>query len=623
MIPRTATLLSLLAAALLVIAAAPATAAIDGPDLAVTNVPFSVSVSGDGSNQPFEFVIVQDGNIVVRHTGSLPAELPGLEIPNSGDTEMRLTIAGAEPEVKPIKVVRGWMTLLPPLVAILAALLFRQVYLALFLGIWLGAAALSGSFFSGFLEVVQKFAVNALNDGDRISIAVFTLLLGGLVGLITKNGGLAGLVDTVSRWASNPRRGQTATWLLGLMIFFDDYTNTLIVGNTMRPVTDKLRISREKLAYLVDATAAPVASVAVITSWIGFEISLLRDAFATVGVDRNPFSTFVEAIPYSFYPLLTLLFVFLVANWGRDFGPMLRAERRARRDGKLLADDAQPLSKIDEDIRFDSDVTPRAWNALLPIITVVVVTVVGLLVTGQNSLGGGASWFDALREGNSFVALLWSSFLGCVVALILAVAQRAVNLNEGIDAWVSGVKTLSPAMIILVLAWAIGDICSALHTADFLVHSLSNVISPKMLPLLVFLVSAAVSFSTGTSWGTMTILTPLCVPLVIQVSTLAGLEPGLSNQLLLGSISAILSGAVFGDHCSPISDTTIMSSLASASDHIDHVRTQLPYAMVVAGTAIVTGYLLMATGLPVWIPLLVSAGVVIVVVRFVGKPVGD
>jgi len=449
------------------------------------------------------------------------------------------------------------------------------------------------------------------------------MLLGGMVGVFSRIGGTRGVVDEISRLATSPRRGQLATWLMGLAVFFDDYTNTLIVGNTMRPITDRLRISREKLSYIVDSTAAPVACIAVITSWIGFEISLVKDAFDSMGLDRNPFTTFLASIPYSFYPILTLLFGLLVAGTTRDFGPMAGAERRARTTGNVLADKAVPLSNIEEDIKSDPSQSARWYNAAIPIGVVVLGTFAGLVWTGRSALiESGAtdySLLDTIRHSDSFVSLLWSSLAGCVAAILLGLTQRLASLTEIMNAWVAGVKSMVAAIIILVLAWSIGAVCTDLQTAHYLVGKASGIISPVLLPTIVFLVAAAISFSTGTSWGTMTILTPIAIPLVVRIAEINAVSPGVQEAVLLSSISAVLAGSVFGDHCSPISDTTIMSSMASGADHVDHVRTQLPYAATVGVIAIAFGYLPAGYDLSPALSLLLGAAAVFGIVMLFGK----
>ena len=348
-----------------------------------------------------------------------------------GATEMTLPSAGsyevvaitAEGETRTtVRAVPGFMTILPPVLAILMALIFRQVVIALFAGVWLGAFLATGhDFVRSFFYVIDHYVVQSLSGSsgaDHTAIGVFTLLRGGMVGVFSRIGGTQGVVNEISRLATTPRRGQLATWLMGIAIFFDDYTNTLIVGNTMRGITDKLNISREKLSYIVDSTAAPVACVAVITSWIGFEISLIKDSFDVMGIDRNPLTTFIASIQYSFYPLLTLVFGLAIAASTRDFGPMLKAERRARKSGRVLSDKAVPISNIDKDITFDMSATPRWYNAAIPILVVVAGTFVSLVVTGRSSLLESGvteySLMDTIRESNSFDALLWSSLAGCV-----------------------------------------------------------------------------------------------------------------------------------------------------------------------------------------------------------------
>jgi Na+/H+ antiporter NhaC len=525
----------------------------------------------------------------------------------------------------------GILSILPPVIAILFALIFRQVILALLAGVWLGSFILSGyQPIPSILRIVDHYVLETLTgpgEGkDHISIILFTLLLGGMVGITSRMGGMQGIVDKLSKLATTPKRGQFSVWLMGIVIFFDDYTNTLIVGNSTRPLTDKLRISREKLSYIVDSTAAPITALAVITSWIGFELSLISQAFGTMGIERNPLSTFVVSLPYSFYPILAVLFVLFIVLSGRDYGAMLRAERRARSTGMVCSETAVPMSNIDsERVSPAPGVKPHWLHGVIPILVVIIVTFAGLWRTGADTLteagrtGGG--FLDALKEADSFKALLWGSFSGCIAAAIIALSRRLLNLTETMTAWVNGIRSMLMAFIILVLAWCIGKVCADLHTADYLVDGLAGTLAPQYLPLIVFLLAMGISFATGTSWGTMSILTPIVIPLVYGTAKSAGMSGGEFEPVLLGSIAAILSGAVFGDHCSPISDTTIMSSMSSSADHIDHVKTQLPYALTVGGVSLVLGYLLSALGVHVIVSLTLSVALLLVVIRFLGKPV--
>ncbi|WP_051415803.1 Na+/H+ antiporter NhaC family protein [Nocardiopsis sp. CNT312] len=493
----------------------------------------------------------------------------------------------------------GWWSVLPPVLAIGLALTTRQVLPALFAGVWLGAWLLEGLSPAGLalslLDSAGIYVVGALARADRITIVLFTLMIGGLVGVIRKNGGTDGIVRAVTRWASTPRRGQAVTGGLGLAVFFDDYANTLVVGNTMRPVLDRLRVSREKLAYIVDSTAAPVATLALLSTWIGFHVALIDESVAGTGLAMGGFAVFVESLKYAFYPVLAVVFVFAVALTGRDFGPMLAAERRARTTGAVLREGSH-LGAGGADALEPATETPRRLlNALVPILVLVATTVTGLLTTGQ-----GDSFVMRVGSGDAFSSLLWGSLLALAAAWAMSAAQRILTLGEVVDAWFQGVTSVMYVIVILTLAWSLSDITALLGTADFIAGALGGVLPPFLLPTLLFVVAAAVAFATGTSWGTMGVLTPLAVPLAWAVLEARGLAGPEGHPLLFASVSTVLAGAVWGDHCSPISDTTVISSLASRCDVVDHVRTQLPYALFVAAVAIVLGLLPVGLGLPWW-----------------------
>jgi Na+/H+ antiporter NhaC len=559
-----------------------------------------------------------------------------------GRYELLLLPAGPSASFDPLaasarfRVLPGLLSLGPPLLAIGLALWLRQVIPALFAGVWFGAFLAGGlNPFTSFLRTFDRYVVGQLADADHVKIIVFTLLLGGMVGLVTRAGGAHGIVAALRSLATSSRRGQLSTWAMGLLVFFDDYANTLIVGNTMRPLTDRLRISREKLAYIVDSTAAPVATFALVSTWIGFEVGLIGDALKELGLDTDPYGVFLRSIPHLFYPILALVFVALVAGTGRDFGPMAAAERRAA-EGRLLRRGAAPLADWSaRAVDPPEDIPRRAVNALLPIALVIAATFVGLWVTGRQALAAtGAAegtlpfWRVAtdLRavgtvfgQGSSFDALLWAAAGGCLLALLLGRAQGLFRLPEALQAWFEGVKAMLLAFVILTLAWCVGEVCRDLQTADYLVQLVSGVLAPRLLPLVIFLVASGVSFATGSSWSTMGILIPLAVPLAHHLGVEAGLPAGEPHVVLVGSVAAVLAGAIFGDHCSPISDTTVMSSMASACDHVDHVRTQLPYALAVAGVAMLVGIFPASMGIPAWLGLLVGVAVLWGILRTLGR----
>lgn len=528
----------------------------------------------------------------------------------------------------------GIWSLLPPLVAIVLAFKTKQVLPSLFIAIFTGATIIAGgNVFVAFSDTVTKYIAGSVASEWNAGIIVFDMGLGGMIGVVAASGGAKAIAEWLASKARNAKSGMVATWAMGLLIFFDDYSNTLLVGTTMRPLTDKLRISREKLAFLTDSTAAPVASMALISTWIAYEMGLLRDAFAAIGVEANIYSVFIQSIPFRFYSLIMLGFVLFIAMTGRDYGPMLKAERRARYENKLVADGSTPLaSKELTDMEIKEGISLRAMNAIIPVLTVVVMVIVGLYISGKSAILGGedlelisrlqnspfafTTVRDVIGSANAAKAMMWASFSGSIVAFILVIAQGILTFEETMKAWVDGAKSLLIAIFVLVLAWGIGSMCKDLGTAKFLVSVLAGKISAGIIPLAVFMLGCLIAFSTGTSWGTTAILMPIAVPLVFELSG------GDTGTLLFATIGAVFTGAVFGDHCSPISDTTIMSSMSAASDHIDHVKTQIPYSLTVALIAIIVGYLPAAViGLNPMISLVIGYGLAFAVVKFVGQKV--
>lgn len=523
----------------------------------------------------------------------------------------------------------GWLSLLPALVAIGLALLARQVIPALFFGLWVGSALIYGvyasSVWSGLLDVVPVHILGGLNDSSHLSVLLFTLLIGGMVGIISKNGGTAGIVNSVVRITNTPRKGQVATGGLGLAVFFDDYANTMIVGTTMRPVTDRLRISREKLAYLVDSTAASVATLALVTTWIGFVVAIIAESLSTMdGFEGSAYGVFLNSIPFSFYPILAIVFVFIVAFSGRDFGPMLKAERRSRfGECSYVADANTGESKLEAEERAPiADKPKRAINAVLPILVLVAGTFLGLYATGLESVGANASLHDIIGEGDPFVAMMWASLVAVLCAAGLSIAQRILTLQEVVDAWFAGARSMFLTVIILALAWALADINGTLGTGSYLTSLLGDRVSPAIIPCFVFALAAVTAFATGSSWGVMGIVMPLAVPLVWSTMQINGLGEH-SFYLIYATVAAVIGGAVWGDHCSPISDTTILSSLASGCDHMDHVRTQLPYAALVGVVAVVSIYFVTGFGLPWWLCLAFCSAFLALWMFIVGQPVND
>lgn len=621
---------------------------IEIPSLYLSGVPLTLSLK-------YSYELVQDQHKYEIRIYREGQENPVLILDDIADSQRkdkeihlksglyRVTLKSEEgPEItqeSTIRIIPGILSILPPLFAIVLAIIFRQVIAALLAGIYLGALFIYGfNPFIAFGRVIDRIFVMTVADQDHAAIILFTLLLGGMVGVISKSGGMKGIAEALGKFATTSRRGQLASWITGMIIFFDDYASTLIVGNTMRPLTDKLKISREKLSYIIDSTAAPIASIALISTWIGFEVSLIADSFKSLGIDRDPYQFFLATIPYRFYPIFALFIVVLVALTRRDIGPMVKAERRSL-SGQLMREGAIPLSSFDHPALTPAPEKPRRWfNALIPIGVVILVTFLGLWFHGLHELSGtknvlaergslelifSSSVFKNLgtvfSAANPFYILLWASFAGALTAIFLVLVQRILTLGESFSALVEGMKSMLMAIIILVLAWSIKVVCDDLHTSLYLVQHLSGAIPYYFLPALIFIISCFISFSTGTSWGTMGIMYPLIIPLSYEISKANVLSTDASYILMLGSVASILAGAVFGDHCSPISDTTILSSMAGSSDHIDHVRTQLPYALLAAVVGILIGNIPTAWGFSPLLLLIVGMVVLYLIIRFLGK----
>ncbi|MDA9625305.1 Na+/H+ antiporter NhaC family protein [Luminiphilus sp.] len=575
-------------------------AEINAPQVFLDGIHYQVTVELDeASDQPVYLRIGQQqydsdqmgqtrvfSNIVLSDRGNVTLELIATD----------QVLAAAE-----VPVIPAWISILPPLVAIGMALLLRSVLPALMLGIWLGAWALEGmtlkGFFYGLFSSFEVYVVNAVADRDHVTIMLFTFMIAGMVGIISRNGGMNGIVELIIKGANSAKRGQLAVWSLGLLIFFDDYSNTLVVGNTSRSITDRLRISREKLAYLVDSTAAPIATVALVTTWIGYQVSLIGDAIAPLeDLNTSAYSLFLNSVLYSFYPFMAILLVVLVITTGREFGPMLTAERRARSTGITAPPVKLKVGQDDEAaLAMKPGMPPRAINALVPVAVMVIGILAGLYITGEGDSVG-----DIVGSANSYRALMWASLLSAFTAVLMTAAQRLLTLDEIVDAWVSGARFTFLAMIILVLAWSMSEISQELHTAAFLIASFGDSLPAEVLPATVFVLAAFTAFSTGSSWGAMGILLPLVLPLTWAIMGNHGLTDPHYHYLLHASISGVLAGAVWGDHCSPISDTTVLSSLSAGCDHIEHVRTQLPYALLAGAAALLFGTLPISFGLPWW-----------------------
>ena len=492
----------------------------------------------------------------------------------------------------------GLLSLAPVALAIGLALKTRQIVTSLAAGVLLAALILqSWNPWSALTYAVDPLLLDAIADRDHVKVTLFTLFVAATLEIISQGQGTQALIQRLTRWAKTRRSGMMTTWFAGMLVFFDDYANCLIVGGSMRPVADRLRFSREKLAYIVDSTAAPMATLALVSTWIGFEVSLMGDALAASGVETSAYAFFLEGLPYRFYPFLALFFALAIAWSGRDFGPMRAAEARS---AQAEPEPEVPLIPV-----------ARAWLGALPILALVGVTGASLWIQGTAAEGVDARLFEIIGGADGYDAMLHGSVAAVTLASVLAVALGALSTSAVSQAALTGVRGLVEAMTVLFLAWALGTAIAELQAAQFLVATLGPTVPAWSLPTLVFAISAAIAFATGTSFGTMSIMVPLAIPLAIQM------DP--NSTLALATSAAVLSGATWGDHCSPISDTTILSSTGTGCDHAAHVATQLPYALSAGAVSILFGTLPAGFGINPWILLVLGCVGCAGVVRIFGR----
>ncbi|MEM4854324.1 MAG: Na+/H+ antiporter NhaC family protein [Sulfolobales archaeon] len=474
---------------------------------------------------------------------------------------------------------------------------------------------------AGTTQALGWLVKNA-TDSWNATILLFDLVIGALVGVLYVSGSLHSLAESLSRRVKTARGASLATTVLGTVVFFDDYANTIIVGNTMRPLADRFRVSRELLSYIVDSTAASVAGIALVSTWIGYEVGQIKAALATlqekvaagrlaIAPDVGPYAIWLSALPYHFYSILAIVMVYLVIVFRKHFGPMLTAEARAVNEGRVLRDGAMPLMPT-ETVLGEPPKEKRASPLLFvaSIAVLVSVTLIGMWYTGAQVIIESYTkegviyklpWWtipfsEALMESDAATALLWGSFAAYLVALAGVLILRVLSFSKAMEYTIKGMYTMLYANAILLLAWSIKTATDTVGTADYVVsHAVSVGVPAHAAPLLIFLVSMFISYTTGTSWGTFGLMMPIAVPLAWKLAIVQLGDPGLAYSLTAAAIGAVFGGGIYGDHVSPISDTTIMSSMFSGCDHVDHVKTQLPYGTAAAFSSLPL-YLLMLAG---------------------------
>ncbi len=458
----------------------------------------------------------------------------------------------------------GWLSIIPPLLAIALAIKTRQVYLSLFLGIFSGWLIIDGwNPFHGMAGAVQA-CINVFKDEGNTRVIIFSALVGALISLTQVSGGVQGFIDFIQKkkLVNSRKRASILSFFVGCLVFIESSISCLVTGTIFHPIFEKFKISREKLAYICDTTSSPICILIPLNAWGAYVVGLLTKENIT-----NPIPTFFSTIPLNFYPIVTVLLAGFMAFTFKDFGPMKKAEIRSLETGKTIADGAVPVVSADvSSLKPKAKIPHRAVNMVVPILTMILMMPLSLLITGKGDL----------TAGSGSTSVLWSVITAITVSGILSIAQRILTLHEIMDYTLKGIGGLIPLAILMVFAFSIGDTCRVLGTGTYVASVADKFLNPNFVAPVIFVTSMFISFSTGTSWGTFAIMIPIAVPMA-QVMDI--------NLSL--AVASVLSGSVFGDHCSPISDTTIISSMASASDHIDHVRTQLPYALTAASIAII------------------------------------
>tara|TARA_R110001606_G_scaffold204201_1_gene352197 strand:+ start:334 stop:1815 length:1482 start_codon:yes stop_codon:yes gene_type:complete len=484
----------------------------------------------------------------------------------------------------------GFLSILPPVIAIILALRTKQVYIALLFGIWFSWIIINDfNFLTGTLAAIEGLVDVFKSPGNTRTI-MFSALVGALLLFIQYSKGVEGFINELNKVIAYFEKKQSGysrvvvqlmAMITGIVLFVETSISSLTVGTLYRPVFDKLKIPREKLAYIADSSSAPSSILIPFNAWGAFIMGLLL----TQGIE-NPFSTMLSSIAYNFYPILAIVIVFVVIVTKKDIGSMAKAEKRTRETGKLLSDTAQPmLSSEVTSYGAKEGIKAKAYNMIVPLATMVFMMPINLAYTGWDAVEDSGSFtdhlFKAIGQGSGSSSVLYAVLTAILVAMVMYRSQKIMKTKEMIDLVLKGISELMPLALLMLLAFAIGDACNALGTGQFVANWSKDWLSPAFLPAVIFVISSFIAFSTGTSWGTFAIMMAIAIPMA-----------EIHGAPLALVVAATLGGGVFGDHCSPISDTSIISSMASASDHIDHVNTQLPYALI-GGLITVTLYVIL------------------------------
>lgn len=526
----------------------------------------------------------------------------------------------------------GILTLVPTVLSVTLAFVCHDVLYSLLIGFLSGAIILTLSFTSGVLQAPVQFVLNAFDvvktilcDVENLEIVLLCLVVGGVIEVVRSSGGFEALAIKLTKRINTPRKAGFIASLLGCVIFFDDYANALIVGPIMKPITDRVKVSREKLSYIVDSTAAPVTGIAIISSWVAVEISAINDGLKIVNSNLSGFYLFLNSIPFCFYCLFCLSFIFLNSLIGRDFGPMLKAERRARR-GEPVSEESKKIEQ-GKQIEIKENLGKRIFVGVGSIVLLVLFAMISFYVNGRrlaiadNALSLNSSFnlqtlMTAISYADTINLVTLSAFVSSVFAVVFGCAFKLFNLKDAVKSWINGAKNLIPTIVMLLLAWCLAEIINRLGATYYVVDIISANVPAIVVPILIFATCCIISCASG-SYGCLFVVMPLAIPLAFKMISM-GINID-SQVYLLICIGSVMAGSIFGDHCSPVTDCTILSALGSGCTTMEHCRTQLPYAVVCAVVSIICGILLTTLGVNVVISLLLGLVAQIMIFMFVGK----
>lgn len=494
----------------------------------------------------------------------------------------------------------GLLSLVPAILAIVLAFKTKNTVLALIISLFSGTLIIAGwNPWIALQDMFSEYLFVDITGGSSAQTIIMMSIVGGFVALIEKSGGAKALARTVSESIDTRVKAQVLSWIGGLAIFFSDSGNSLILGPIFRPIMDRIKVSREKLAYILDSTSSPVCILIPITGWGVYIMSLIAQEFEVLGLTESDASVFLKAIPYQFYAITALLLVPIVALSGKEFGPMAKAERRVIYDNKLFNEGT--VTPIEEEPLSEKAENARARNIVVPLIVMFVVIFAMFVSWGFPR--------ETIAGSKIRVALSSGYLLASITAMIFIIRDKIMTFEEAFETFMGGIQKMAYILVIIVVAWGVGSVCSNLGTSNFIVESTRGILSPNLVPALIFAIGSIISFATGTSWGTFAILLPIGINMAYSF-----------DVSIYVTIAAVLSGGLFGDHCSPISDTTIMSSMAAGCDHVEHVRTQLPYALVAAIASFI-GYLVAGFMGGIWIVTLPVTIVVAILLHFVATKI--